>query len=158
MHSAGKMRIGVNTFYGRVLETLPKKCSREHSIRKYSWAHPDGVADLLRVEVVVDEAVDDGGQLALHQGVALLLQGGAQKAAQGVAQLLEELHDLVLGGVAGDEVVEVGDDVDADGAGELVPALGHGHGGGHEGGEEEEGCLHLVVVVFGSFLREVIPM
>ena len=63
--------------------------------------------------------------------------------------------NLVLSGVAGDEVVEVGDDVDADGAGQLVPALGHGHGGGHEGGEEEEGCLHLVLVVFGSFLQEV---
>ena len=66
-----------------------------------------------------------------------------KKAAQGVAQLLEELHDLVLCGVAGDEVVQVGDDVDADGAGQLVPALGHGLGGRHEGGEEEEGCLHL---------------
>ena len=37
--------------------------------------------------------------------------------------------NLVLSGVAGDEVVEVGDDVDADRAGQLVPALGHGLGG-----------------------------
>merc|ERR1711928_138163 len=93
---------------------------------KCSWAHADGVADLLWVEVVVDQPVDDGGQLGLHQGVALLLDAGPEKSAQGVAQLLEELHDLVLGGVAGDEVVEVGDDVDADGAGELVPVLGDG--------------------------------
>merc|ERR1719370_638738 len=49
---------------------------------------------------------------------------------------------------------EVGDDVDADGAGELVPALGDGEGGGHQGGEEEEGHLHHLacLVVFGAFL------
>merc|ERR1711910_18049 len=135
MHSAGKMRIGGNNFYGNVLETPPKKRSQEHSIRKCSWAHPDGAADLLRVEVVVDEAVDDGGQLGLHQRVALLLDGSPEKASEGVAKLLEEGHNLVLSGVAGDEVVEVGDDVDADRAGQLVPALGHGLGGCHEGGK-----------------------
>merc|ERR1712112_605380 len=153
MHSAGKMRIGGNNFYGHVLKTLPKKRSREHSIRKCSrvhsqkkrspvhsirkcsWAHPDGVADLLRVEVVVDEAVDDGGQLGLHQRVALLLDGSPEKASESVAKLLEEGHNLVLSGVAGDEVVEVGNDVDADRASQLVPALGHGLGGCHEGGK-----------------------
>merc|ERR1719288_432430 len=151
------MRIGGNNFYGHVLKTLQKKrslvhsirkCSRaqKHSIRKCSWAHPDGVADLLRVEVVVDEAVDDGGQLGLHQRVALLLDGGPEKASEGVAKLLEEGHNLVLSGVAGDEVVEVGDDVDADRTGQLVPALGHGLGGCHEGGKKEKSCLHLLLV------------
>ena len=120
-------------FTGRPLKDSRNILHPAKDVVKCSRAHPDGVADLLGVEVVVDEAVDDGGELALHQGVALLLQGGAQEAAQGVAQLLEELHDLVLGGVAGDEVVEVGDDVDADGAGQLVPGLGDGEGGGHEG-------------------------
>ena len=47
--------------------------------------------------------------------------------------LLDPLDDLVLGGVAGQPLVKVGDDVDADGAGQLVPGLGHGEGGGHEG-------------------------
>ena len=47
--------------------------------------------------------------------------------------LLDPLDDLVLGGVAGDEVVQVGDDVDADGAGQLVLGLGDGKGGGHDG-------------------------
>jgi len=41
-----------------------------------------------------------------------------------VADLLCESNNLVLGGVAGDEVVEVGDDVHADRAGQVVPALG----------------------------------
>merc|ERR550517_558260 len=171
MHSAGKMRIGVigsnhsswlmKKFQGisrkhsrnvhrhvpktsqKYSRHIPKIFPSESFDEKCSWAHADGVADLLWVEVVVDQPVDDGGQLGLHQGVAMLLDAGPEKTAQGVAQLLEELHALVLGGVAGDEVVEVGDDVDADGAGQLVPALGHGLGGRHEGGEEEEGCLHL---------------
>ena len=160
MHSTCEMRIGVigvNHYSWRMKKcskNTPKNFPSESFDEKCSWAHADGVADLLWVEVVVDQPVDDGGQLGLHQGVALLLDAGPEKPAQGVAQLLEELHDLVLGGVAGDEVVEVGDDVDADGAGQLVPALGHGLGGGHKGGEEEEGCLHLLVV-FGAFLRRM---
>ena len=111
------------------------RCSEGCSlnIEQCSRAGGDVGADLLRVQVVVDQAVDDGGQLGLHQRVALLLQGGPEKAAQGVAELLGELHNLVLCGVAGDEVVQVGDDVDADGAGQLVPGLGDGEGGGHEG-------------------------
>ena len=143
------MRIGVNNF-----ENIPKKRSLVHSIRKCSRAHPDGVADLLWVEVVVDQPVDDGRQLGLHQGVALLLDRGPEKASQGVAELLEELHDLVLGGVAGDEVVEVGDDVDADGAGQLVPALGHGLGGRHEGGGRKRAAF-ILLLLFGAFLRRV---
>ena len=103
------------------------------NIEQYSRAGGDVGADLLRVQVVVDQAVDDGGQLGLHQRVALLLQGRPEKAAQGVAELLGELHDLVLCRVAGDEVVQVGDDVDADGAGQLVPGLRDGEGGSHEG-------------------------
>merc|ERR1719352_598792 len=111
--------------HGHILKNV-----QGHILKKCSRAHADGVADLLGVEVVVDQAVNDGGQLGLHQRVALLLDARPEKAAQGVTQLLEELHDLVLGGVAGDEVVQVGDDVDADGTGELVPALGDGDGGG----------------------------
>merc|ERR1711971_1405601 len=121
MHSTGKMRKGViggnHSSSWVLIKKIPKNVSR---------AHADGVADLLGVEVVVHQAVNDGRQLGLHQGVALLLDARPEKAAQGVAQLLEELHDLVLCGFAGDEVVQVGDDVDADGTGELVPALGDG--------------------------------
>ena len=66
MHSTGKMRIGVNN----VLRAHPKKHSLVHSVRKCSRAHPDGVADLLWVEVVVDEPVDDRRDLGLDQRLA----------------------------------------------------------------------------------------
>merc|ERR1712053_21088 len=54
---------------------------------------------------------------------------------------LKKLHDLVLSGGVGDEVVDVSDHVDADGAGELVLGLGGGEGGGDDG-RDEEGELH----------------
>ena len=50
-----------------------------------------------------------------------------------MADLLEERDDLVLSARVCDELVDVGDDVDADVAGELVARLGGGEGGGHEG-------------------------
>ena len=46
----------------------------------------DGHADLLGVQVVVDEPVNDGGQLGLHQRVAGGLEVG-QDCAEGRAQL-----------------------------------------------------------------------
>merc|ERR1719180_767012 len=102
MHSTGKMRNGViggnhsskladdekcskrcltGTFrkmsHGHILKNVSQahfeKCSRAHFEKMFSWAHADGVADLLGVEVVVDQAVNDGGQLGLHQCIALLL-------------------------------------------------------------------------------------
>ena len=44
-------------------------------------AGADGLADLGGVEVVVDEAVDDVGEVALDDGVADDLQGAAQQSA-----------------------------------------------------------------------------
>ena len=93
----------------------------------------DGHADLLGVQVVVDEPVNDGGQLGLHQRVAGGLEVG-QDGAEGRAQLgwveegdgehlLHELHDLLLGGVAGEELVDVRHHVDADGARQGVVGL-----------------------------------
>ena len=107
-----------------------------------SWARHDVCTHSQRIKILVDEVVDDLRQVVLEHGVALGLQGlGAHHGAHGVADLLEELHDLVLGGGVGDEVVDVGDHVDADGAGELVLGLGGGEGAGDEGGDEE-GELH----------------
>ena len=94
------------------------------------------------VQVAVDEGVDDGGQVVCEHGVALVLQVlGAQQTSHGVTQLLEVGDDLLLGGLVGDEVIDVGHDVDADLAGEVDPVLGEGEGGGQESGEDEGG-LH----------------
>ena len=107
-----------------------------------SWARHDVCTHSQRIKILVDEVVDDLRQVVLEHGVALGLEGlGTHHGAHGVADLLEELHDLVLSGGVGDEVVDVGDDVDADGAGELVLGLGGGEGGGDDGGDEE-GELH----------------
>merc|ERR1719237_1337541 len=77
-------------------------------------------------------------KVVLEHGVALCLQGwGAHDAAEAVADLLEECHDLVLRGGVCDEVVKVGDDVDADGAGEIVGRLGGSEGGGDESRDEK---------------------
>ena len=60
--------------------------------------------------------------------------------------LLDPLDDLVLGGVAGQPLVEVGDDVDADVAKQVlrlravlqqVAGLHHGQAGGDEEGEDQ---------------------
>merc|ERR1719234_2431343 len=120
----------------------------------YLWAQSDGVANLLWVQVVIHDLVNDSGKLRLHESIALLLQACPQQTAKGVADLFCKCNNLVLCGVAGDEVVQVGDDVDADRTGQLVPALGDGDGGGHQGGEEEEGCLHhLLAFVLCCCLR-----
>ena len=52
-------------------------------------AGADVGADLAGVQVVVDEAVDDVGEVGLHQGVAQQLQL-VRDGAQGAAQLREE--------------------------------------------------------------------
>ena len=44
-------------------------------------AGADGLADLIGVQVVVDETVDDVGEVALDDGVADDLQGAAQQSA-----------------------------------------------------------------------------
>ena len=52
--------------------------------------------------------------------------------------LLDKVHNLLLGGVAGDELVQVGHDVHADAAGQLILGLGHGGHGQDHGGEDNE--------------------
>ena len=55
-----------------------------------------------------------------------------------VTDLLDEVHDLLLGGVAGDELVDVGHDVHADVACEIIPGLREGGGAEDKEGETEE--------------------
>merc|ERR1719244_2255469 len=103
-----------------------------------SWTSTDGGTDGHRIKILVDEVVDDLRKVVLEHGVALCLQSWrAHDAAETVADLLEECDDLVLRGGVCDEVVKVGDDVDADGAGELVGGLGGGEGGVDEGRDEK---------------------
>ena len=76
-------------FTGRPLKYSRNILPPAKDVVKCSRAHPDGVADLLGVEVVVDEAVDDVGEVGLHQGVAQQLQL-VRDGAQGAAQLRQE--------------------------------------------------------------------
>ena len=55
-----------------------------------------------------------------------------------VTDLLDEVHDLLLGGVAGDELVDVGHDVHADVARQIIPGLREGGGAEDKEGETEE--------------------
>ena len=55
-----------------------------------------------------------------------------------LVHLLDEVHNLLLGRVAGDEVVQVLHDVHADAAGQLIPGLDQGRGGENKRGENEE--------------------
>merc|ERR1719266_89785 len=113
---------------------------------RYSWAQSNGVANLLWVQVVIDDLVNDPRKLRLHESIALRLKGCPQQATKGVAYLFCKCNNLVLGGVAGDEVVEVGDDVQADRAGQVIPALGDkGKGGGEKGKGAEDGGFHFLL-------------
>ena len=55
-----------------------------------------------------------------------------------LAHLLDEVHDLLLGGVAGDEVIQVLHDVHTDAAGQVIPRLDEGRGCEDERGEDDE--------------------
>ena len=72
--------------------------------------------------------------------------------------LLDPLDDLVLGGVAGQPLVEVGDDVDADVAEQVlrlravlqqVAGLHHGQAGGDEEGGEDQADQHFASICAG---------
>ena len=67
------------------------RCSEGCSlnIEQCSRAGGDVGADLLRVQVVVDQAVDDGRQLGLNQGVA----GGLGEASVRIKQPVRVFSD-----------------------------------------------------------------
>ena len=75
-----------------------------------------------------------------------------------IYHLLDPLDDLVLGGVAGQPLVEVGDDVDADVAEQVlwlwavlrqVAGLHHGQTGGDEEGGEDQADQHFASICAG---------
>merc|ERR1719205_178107 len=99
-------------------------------------AHADTGAHLGGVQVVIDQAVDDLGEVVLDDGVTDLLQGGV-KRKQG-AEPLNELDDVIHGGVAGDPLVNVGDNVHTDVTQEVLGLLDlAGLGGGGDDQERE---------------------
>ena len=55
-----------------------------------------------------------------------------------LVHLLDEVHNFLLGGVAGDEVVQVLHDVHADVAGQVISGLNEGRSCEDERGEDEE--------------------
>ena len=72
--------------------------------------------------------------------------------------LLDPLDDLVLGGVAGQPLVEVSDDVDADVAEQVlrlravlqqVAGLHHGQAGGDEEGGDDQAAQHFASICAG---------
>lgn len=99
-------------------------------------AHPNTGANLVRVEVVVHQAVDDIGQLGLDQWLTESLQGGVD-GSQSFTELkifqylilssqsqtshpLNKVDYVVHGLVAGQPLVDVGDDVDANVAEQIL--------------------------------------
>ena len=102
----------------------------------------------------MDESVDDGGNLGLDDEVTggfkvrnelaeRVADLGGNKTEDKIpllipAHLLDEVDNLLLGGVAGDEVVQVLHDVHADAAGQLISGLDEGRGSEDERGEDEE--------------------
>merc|ERR1719234_2468300 len=110
---------------------------------RYLWAQSNRVANLLWIQVVIHNLVNDSRKLRLHESIALRLKTCPQQATQGVADLFCKCNNLVLCGVAGDEVVQVGDDVHAERTGQVIPALGDkGKGRGKKGrAAEEEECF-----------------
>jgi hypothetical protein len=61
----------------------------------FSRADAKGQADLFGIKVVVNNALDDGGEVGIHEGVAGLLKAGDELAKQ-EAQLKEESMSLGL--------------------------------------------------------------
>ena len=107
----------------------------------------------------MDESVDKGGDLALDDEVARRLEVGDDLAQAGAelerlfidscydicTDLLDEVHDLLLRGVAGYELVDVCHDVHTDVASQVIPGLREGGGAEDEEGEAEE-CLKMKTV------------
>jgi len=94
-------------------------------------------ADLGRVHVVVDESVDDAGELAADQKVTRRLKT-VDDLTESLADLLDLVHNLLLGGLTGDEVVKVGHDVHADAACEFISGLWDGRDAQHQARESDK--------------------
>ena len=120
-----------------------------------SLAGSNGGADLGGVEVVVHQAVDDVGQLGLHQRDTEGLQSGVD-GSESVADPLHKLEDLVNGGVAREELVNVRHHVHTDVAQEAL-LLAAGLAGSSQEQEGNHQLQHLLRVDFCVVLGIVSP-
>ncbi len=117
------------------------------------FAESEGLANGLRCELVFDQVDDDLGQVCLDEGVADGSDGGAQV----VAELADGLDGGVQGWLAGDDLVDLGDDDDAEvtaealgqgivvrlaGGGDLLMGLDSGRAAGDEDEGQEQHALH----------------
>ena len=70
--------------------------------------------------------------------------------------MFNKLHNLLLGGVAGNKVIKISDNINTDAAGQVV--LGGTEGAGQQAGEQGEDSLHLVVCdVVEILIRNTCP-
>ena len=115
-------------------------------------AESDGFADGMGLKLVLNQVLQDLGQVGLDQGVA----GLDNQLGQNVADSTDGLDGSVQGRLADDDLVDLGDQLDAEVAaetlGEGIMVL-HGSGGllgqGGAAGDQDEGQkqdgLHGVV-------------
>ena len=105
-------------------------------------AEGNGFTDGMGLELVVNQVLQDLRQVGLDQGVA----GGDDELGQNVADLADGLDGGLKGRLADDDLVDLGDELDAEVAaetlGEGIVVL-HGGGGllgqGRAAGDQDEG-------------------
>ena len=117
------------------------------------FAESQSLADGLRGELVFDQVHDDLGQVGLDEGVA----DGSDGGAKDVAELADGLDGGVQGRLAGDDLVDLGDDDDAEvtaeslsqgivvglaGGGDLLVGLDSGRAAGDQDEGQEQHALH----------------
>ena len=99
--------------------------------------------NLSQASAELNRSQDETFFLVIHMRLSLftdlnLTKRNSKHVVLLFTDLLDEVHDLLLGGVAGDELVDVSHDVHADVACEVIPGLREGGGAEDKKGETEE--------------------
>merc|ERR1712106_1094350 len=95
----------------------------------------------LRLQLTIDQVIYDGGQLLVHDPVALCLHIG-KDISKGKAQLLGKFQYFLNCCFICEVLVNICHHVHTDGAGQVVGHLGQGEGGGHEAEDKSQDELH----------------
>merc|ERR1711872_172507 len=104
---------------------------------------PEFGADLLRVEVLVDNTLDDARAVVVEEARASLAKARNQ-LVKTQTNLIEEVHDLLFCGLVSDELVNVSDDVHTNVAGQLVPRGPASETTGKQGEDNQSEKFHHV--------------